>query len=669
MRRFCTLLLALLVLLPGLFPLRAAPAHATPDSPRLRGGDSFGYVYRDSTESDGPSALNETTGVNWRRNMQTQGTGVTLNTDSSVLVDLGFSFNFYGQVYQQVRINENGYLTFGVDTFTQDNGSGVGDPLPPNLLVAPWFDALTVLPSGTVHYITDDTANGKVFVVQWSGMRHNDYPNNADTITFQVALFQTSNKIQFRYLDTSTNNTLVDRGRSASVGLENDLNNQNTAIWLAYCNEDGWNGDAPCNIQDRQVVEIIHPDSFGAQPDLTILKQGTPSVQPGDPITYTISFSNRGSRLAPNVKVTDTLPSGFTYSSASPAPVSSSGGVLVWNIGDVPIFGGNIVTRTLTIYGNARTTVQVNAPLVNQVTIGSDRPDFFVTDNRASVTTEVRPGPPVQMTITHLPTTIPANGTTTAQVTVDARDIAGNAIANFTPMTVTTSLGTWTSNGQQSAYVGSIGGGTQLDLRAPLTPGVAQVRAYVGTISATKPLTITAALPQTITVTADPVAMLADGTSTSVITIRARDNTNNPVSDGTTINVTASPNLGVFTGTSSNNATVTTSSGNASLIFRTGTTAGTVTIQATSNARSGSATIELTSPSQPSCPYAPDVAAPFGVVDINDMMAIVGAWHTRLGDVAYHDKFDLVKGIDANKISLWDVMVVAEAFGRTCVSQ
>ena len=58
----------------------------------------------------------------------------------------------------------------------------------------------------------------------------------------------------------------------------------------------------------------------------------TGNVLPGDPINYTLAFTNTGTMTATNVVITDTVPVGATYVAASCTPACTlSAPVITWS--------------------------------------------------------------------------------------------------------------------------------------------------------------------------------------------------------------------------------------------------------------------------------------------------------------------------------------------------
>jgi chitinase len=81
-------------------------------------------------------------------------------------------------------------------------------------------------------------------------------------------------------------------------------------------------------------------------PDLTITKSGPSEVEPGEPITYTLVAANNGTAAATSLVITDALPSGATFVTASDGG-SLMGNTVSWSVPSLD--AGGEVTLTLTI--------------------------------------------------------------------------------------------------------------------------------------------------------------------------------------------------------------------------------------------------------------------------------------------------------------------------------
>ena len=63
----------------------------------------------------------------------------------------------------------------------------------------------------------------------------------------------------------------------------------------------------------------------------------TPNV--GDTITFTVTLSNTGPNTATNVQVTDVLPAGLTFVSATASQGTYDSATGVWTVGTVDVAG------------------------------------------------------------------------------------------------------------------------------------------------------------------------------------------------------------------------------------------------------------------------------------------------------------------------------------------
>ncbi|MCE7926757.1 MAG: DUF11 domain-containing protein [Haliscomenobacteraceae bacterium CHB4] len=80
--------------------------------------------------------------------------------------------------------------------------------------------------------------------------------------------------------------------------------------------------------------------------ELKIKKEtSTPLIEPGENVSFTITVTNHKDETAPNVIVTDELPGGLTFISASNGGTYSNGYV-TWNLGDMPAGKVTVLTYT-----------------------------------------------------------------------------------------------------------------------------------------------------------------------------------------------------------------------------------------------------------------------------------------------------------------------------------
>ncbi|MFQ5909327.1 MAG: hypothetical protein ACE5IJ_01230, partial [Thermoplasmata archaeon] len=85
-------------------------------------------------------------------------------------------------------------------------------------------------------------------------------------------------------------------------------------------------------------------------PIMTIAKSADVSTaDPGDSITYTITYENTGSGQATDVEIKDTIPADTTFDSSNPSYDDVQGDTYVWNIGDVGPYSGGTITLVVAV--------------------------------------------------------------------------------------------------------------------------------------------------------------------------------------------------------------------------------------------------------------------------------------------------------------------------------
>ena len=120
-------------------------------------------------------------------------------------------------------------------------------------------------------------------------------------------------------------------------------------------------------------------------PDLVVVKSGPASVNAGNPVAYTLTYSNAGTINATNVVVVDRLPAGLSYSADSAGGVRS-GNAITWNLGGLNAGAASSILLTATaLYAG---------DWVNTAMISGDPIDSNPANNTSSVTTTVKGADP-----------------------------------------------------------------------------------------------------------------------------------------------------------------------------------------------------------------------------------------------------------------------------------
>lgn len=141
----------------------------------------------------------------------------TTNTSYGPL-NIGFNFIFYGNSYSQFYASTKGLVTFGSNSTTSTEAVIPSAALPNNMIAAFW-DNLIIDGSGSIMYTTVGAAPNRKCIIQFRNMGFSPFPVYLGT--FQVILYETSNKIQVQYRLIVDNRSSRNRGGSASIGIEN----------------------------------------------------------------------------------------------------------------------------------------------------------------------------------------------------------------------------------------------------------------------------------------------------------------------------------------------------------------------------------------------------------------------------------------------------------------
>ncbi len=141
------------------------------------------------------------------------GTRIVLSNNTGRSVDIGFEFEFYGRRYTNVGISDNGYLAFGNQPLGVGRNTSQLIPSPPNnAIFALWDDLFPAFP-GAIYARTDGTPGSRRFIASWQQMPGGWF---AATDTFQVVLFEGTNRIELRYGE-------IDDRSSGPFGLPGDV--------------------------------------------------------------------------------------------------------------------------------------------------------------------------------------------------------------------------------------------------------------------------------------------------------------------------------------------------------------------------------------------------------------------------------------------------------------
>lgn len=174
-----------------------------PELLSIGGPDAFGYTWIDSDEPGGPS-------YNWI-DISSVGTLIPLGGDDNQgPFALGFTVNYYGNLYNEIRVCSNGWASF-----TSTSTSNINYCTPwfqePNNTLAAFLDDLAPDSGGNVYYYADSLNNR--FIISYDGVPY--FPNDG-TLYFQI-IVNTDGRILFQYKNMDHGGQTV----CAATGIEN----------------------------------------------------------------------------------------------------------------------------------------------------------------------------------------------------------------------------------------------------------------------------------------------------------------------------------------------------------------------------------------------------------------------------------------------------------------
>ena len=244
--------------LAALCLLNALPAAGA--VPSATGGpDEFGYRYTDSTTGFVPYNFVD---------IESDGrlSSVSSMSQGFEVVDIGFEFQFYDNSYTFCYLNADGYVNFleGTNSFAINE---IPNAAAPNNFIAPFFADLNPAAVGWIYSKTIGSAPNRIFIVQYERVRF--AASGVYLPTFQIQLFEGSNKIEMHYeaVRVFTNQDIL-------IGIEN---------------EDGTQG-----------LQYYQGNGLSAETDISSVSQSG-AIRFERPVIVTVESSFGQTRVTPNV--------------------------------------------------------------------------------------------------------------------------------------------------------------------------------------------------------------------------------------------------------------------------------------------------------------------------------------------------------------------------------
>ena len=252
------------------------------------------------------------------------------------------------------------------------------------------------------------------------------------------------------------------------------------------------------------VVKIKPPIEV---PSLELKKSASDStIYPGANITYTIEYANTGNISATQVRITDQLPTGTTFVSATNGGVENQR-IVTWTIESLA--AGDT--------GNVQFTVKVDSGLAEGVVISnvahiSSQEGVDALSNQVDVVVKIELVIPAKITLVPDPDTILGDGKHASELTATVVDADGNPLPDGTIVTLTTTRGTFPN-------------GTQ-EIKVPTKDGVAITHLTAEIVSNTPVetfATATAGTPETGIVEDEVKIIFAPGAIAGIVVSKTRE--------------------------------------------------------------------------------------------------------------------------------------------------
>jgi len=300
--------------------------------------------------------------------------------------------------------------------------------------------------------------------------------------------------------------------------------------------------------------------------NLVVTLRGPETVRPGQPITYTLRYTNTGHDPAPATVLTHTLPAGVRFQSATRPPNAVGDGDAVWQLGELLAGQSGLIG----VYGTVAETVRAGQPITSVLSIASAAVESYAADNEAQWSTQVVPDAPFTLTVASLYNSVPVGGTS-VPIQVWVTDRFGNPIDGLT-VTLSTTAGVITPTTGTTAN-----GGLLAHLISPTRVGRAIVTARTGDLEDSTVVEFRPGPPAQLFLEAVPREIPADGRSKATLYATVLDAYGNPVADNTPVVFTTT--LGRLYNGSSRHI-VGTFDGIAATTLQAGRTPGTALVQA-----------------------------------------------------------------------------------------
>ncbi len=282
------------------------------------GPDTYGYMCYDS----GDTGYYQAPVYDWieiNPSLGGQGTNTGINDDTPegesvdgiATVNLPFTFRFYGELYDQITISSNGWITMGETEQVTFRNFPIPGPMGPNPMIAAFWDDLQT-GDGSIFTYYDVTEN--YFVIEWSNCRNSaDYSTETfEVILFDPAFYPTNSgngeiKIQYHTFNNvdGNNSNGGSQGNYCTIGLEDGTG----LLGLQYSYDNEYPTAAMPLSNGTAIlftgVPLSLENPYLTMGDILMAEtNGNGIIEPGETVNFGILLNNVGQGDATNVHAT-----------------------------------------------------------------------------------------------------------------------------------------------------------------------------------------------------------------------------------------------------------------------------------------------------------------------------------------------------------------------------
>ncbi|MDH5729211.1 MAG: S8 family serine peptidase [Gammaproteobacteria bacterium] len=159
----------------------------------------------------------------------------TLDDASYLVLTPGFNIPFANSSngFANIYVGLHGYLSFSPPELRSEiNSSLPSAALGSDTIIAAYWDELghVITSNNVIEYGIFGSSPNREFTIQWRDITHASLSDSAQTIRFQVSLYENSSDIVMRYVDTQFGDVTLDDAASATIGVQASANSASMQV-------------------------------------------------------------------------------------------------------------------------------------------------------------------------------------------------------------------------------------------------------------------------------------------------------------------------------------------------------------------------------------------------------------------------------------------------------